>query len=191
MVVAGDSTAAVVMVAAAFTVVGSAAATVVEVTATAAGEWARDTVVADMEACAADTRGAALEVEEVGRPVEVLPADGRVGAETIEVTLRAPSPTGSGIPLEPRAAGSWRRESVVSADRLIGAEAITAGAAALVGEAGTVVGEGVGAVAGDLALASAGGRDGILFGIGRRTAIARGGTMGIRLTFIQMCIRRA
>ena len=85
--------------AAATVVVGLAAATVVEVTATAADEregWAAARR-AVMEA------GAALEGEEVGPRVVVLREDGPAGVET-EETFRA-LPTDSGIRSEPLAAG--------------------------------------------------------------------------------------
>lgn len=78
-----------VLPAEAFTAAGLAADTAVEVTATAAGEWVRDTALADMEGCAADTRGAVSEVEEVGRRVGVRRAVGRDGVE-IEGTSHAP-----------------------------------------------------------------------------------------------------
>jgi hypothetical protein len=87
------------------------------------------------------------------------------------------------------------RDLVASAGLLIGAEGVAGVARAdSVGVAvlgGVVVGEGVGAAAGDLALASglAGGRAGILFGIGHRIGIARGGTTGILLTSIRIRTR--
>lgn len=102
---------------------------------------------------------------------------------------------GSGIRSARRGAESRLREWAASADRLIGVAAITADAAASVGVADMDIaatgGEAVGTVAGGLASVSglAGGRDGILFGIGRPTDIAPGGTTGILLTFIQMFIR--
>ena len=69
-VAAEASTAAVVLV----------AATMVGVTATAAGEWARCTAVAGTEGWAPVRRRAALEEEEVGPRVEVPRADGQAGA---------------------------------------------------------------------------------------------------------------
>jgi len=100
-------------------------------------------------------------------------------------------PTGSGTLSELVTAGSQRRDLVASAELLIGAEATADAALVGVAALGVIVasaGEGVGDVAGDLVLASglAGGRAGIPFGIGRRIGIARGGIMGIRLTFIRI-----
>jgi hypothetical protein len=188
------STAAAVLVVVAFTaaVVVLAVATMAEGTATAAiavaGEWVPCTAADDMEGWVAVRRRAALEEDEVGPRVAVQAADGPAGAET-EETFRTRLPTGSGTHSELATAGSQRRDSVASAELLIGAEA-TADAAlvgvAVLGVIVASVGEAVGGVAGGLALASglAGGRAGILFGIGRRIGIARGGTTGIRLTFI-------
>jgi len=97
---------------------------------------------------------------------------------------------GSGTLSEPVAAGLRRSDLVVSAELLIGAAGAGDGVVAAVIGA-FVVGEDAGAVAGGLALASglAGGLAGILSGIGHRIGIARGGTTGIRLTFIRIRTR--
>ena len=130
---------------------------------------------------------AALEEEEVGPRVEVLRHWSGWGGNRGNVSRIA---DGQWHSFGSLAAASRRRELAASVDRLTGAEAITAGAAVITaGGAGMVAGADVGAAAGDLALGLGGGRDGVLFGIGRRMGIARGGTTGIRLTFIPMRTR--
>lgn len=147
------STVEAVLAVAAFTAVVTVADIMAAVTATVAGVWARCTAAADTAAVTPDAATEA--VEEVGPRVEVprAAAVGRAGAETEEVTFRAPLPTDIGIRSEGAEAGSRRDELVASADRLTGVEVITAGAA-LAGVAGMAVGEGVGVAAGGLALVS-------------------------------------
>jgi hypothetical protein len=158
------STVEAVLAVAAFTAVVTVADIVAAVTATVAGIWARCMAAADTAAVTRDAateaveeagpRDAAMEaVDEAGRRGETLRAAiGRAGVET-EGTFRVPLPTDSGIRSEVAEAGSRRDEWVASADQLTGVEVITAGAA-LAGVAGMAVGEGVGAAAGGLALAS-------------------------------------
>ena len=175
-----------------------AAATVVEGIAMAAGEWVRCTaVVGGTEGWAAVRRRAGLAVEGVG-PLEVegLAADGPAGVQEIEGTRLAPLPMGSGTRSEQVATG-WRhstrvRDLVASAGLRIGADGAVVVVSVGVEVIGVIVGgEGAGAAAGDLVLASAlaGGPAGILFGIGRRIRIAHGGATIILPTFIRIHIR--